>query len=90
MTYIFFYRWHSAETGPEAMKVSEPRVIYIEILKLYYYIYTCTHTKFSSSGTLWFWEKENRSIFETTLEAPYILIPLRSAMISNQSSALTV
>ena len=71
------------------MKVSECRVIYIEILRLYYYH---THTKkLAVVENFDFGEKKSRPIFATaSLEAPYTIIPLRSAMISNQSSALTV
>ena len=71
------------------MKVSECRVIYIEILRLYSYH---THTKkLAVVESFDFGEKKSRPIFATaSLEAPYTIIPLRSAMISNQSSALTV
>ena len=77
------------EIGCEAMKVSEHRLIYIEILRLYYYH---AHTQnLAVVESFDFGEKESRPLFETAnLEAPYTLIPLRSAMISNQSSALTV
>ena len=71
------------------MKVREHRVIYIEILRLYYYH---THTqKLAVVESFDFGEKKSRPIWEkASLEAPYTIIPLRSAMISNQSSALTV
>lgn len=77
------------EIGCEAMKVSERRVIYIEILRLYYYH---THTQnLAVVESFDLGEKKSRPIFETaSLEAPYTLSPLRSAMISSQSSALTV